>query len=121
MPTIKEVACCLEPLVLAQLRKRGVKSPRYSIAGFAFSTSPTSECEEVRADERTRTAYPCPSYEFACVHTSPSYCVRELRLFMRFSMLWRYRFIHRVPGRISPVAVHAWSSIRALDEVPGLG
>src|SRR5918995_3888911 len=65
MPTIKEVACCLEPLVLAQLRKRGVKSPRYSIAGFAFSTSPTSECEEVRADERTRTAYPCSSYECA--------------------------------------------------------
>jgi hypothetical protein len=30
-----------------------------------------------RADERTRTADPCSSYEFACVYTSPSLCVRE--------------------------------------------
>src|SRR5215212_11100355 len=41
------------------LRKRGVKSPRYRIEGFAFSASPTGECQERRADERTRTAYPC--------------------------------------------------------------
>ena len=26
-----------------------------------------------RADERTRTAYLCSNYEFACVHTSPYY------------------------------------------------
>jgi hypothetical protein len=41
---------------LAQLRKRGVKSPRYRIEGIAFSASPTGECQERRADERTRTA-----------------------------------------------------------------
>jgi hypothetical protein len=59
----------------------------------------------LRADERTRTAYPCSSYEFACVHTSPSLCVRKLRLFMRFSMIWRYHFVQRVPVCVSPVAV----------------
>jgi hypothetical protein len=31
-----------------------------------------------RADERTRTAYPCSSYEFACVGSSPYWCVRKL-------------------------------------------
>ena len=31
-----------------------------------------------RADERTRTAYPCSSYEFACAHSSLFYCVRFL-------------------------------------------
>jgi hypothetical protein len=38
--------------------------------------SPPSLLE--RADERTRTAYPCSSYEFACAHTSPYWCVRKL-------------------------------------------
>ena len=46
----------------------------------------------VRADERTRTAYPCSSCEFACARPSPSLCVRELRLFRRFSMVWRRSF-----------------------------
>ena len=44
-------------------------------------------------------------YEFACAHPSPSLCVRKLRLFMRFSMIFRSRFVHCVPVRISPVAV----------------
>ena len=57
------------------------------------------------ADERTRTAYPCSSYEFACVHSSPYWCVRFSRLFMRFSMIWRYHFVQRVPVCVSPVAV----------------
>jgi hypothetical protein len=29
-----------------------------------------------RADERTRTAYPCSSYEFAKARSSPYLCVR---------------------------------------------
>jgi hypothetical protein len=29
-----------------------------------------------RADERTRTAYPCSSYEFACARSSLYWCVR---------------------------------------------
>jgi hypothetical protein len=37
--------------------------------------------------------------------SSPSWCVRSLRLFRRFSMIWRIRFVHCVPVRISPVAV----------------
>ncbi len=39
----------------------------------------------LRADERTRTAYPCSSYEFACARSSLSWCVRNLPLFRRFS------------------------------------
>jgi hypothetical protein len=58
-----------------------------------------------RADERTRTAHPCSSYEFACARSSASLCVRELRLFMRFLMIRRSRFVHCVLVRISPVAV----------------
>src|SRR5688572_18266708 len=65
-----------------------------------------------RADERTRTAYPCSSYEFACVRSSPYWCVRLLRLFRRFSTIWQSHFVHCVPVRISPVAVrvavNAW-------------
>jgi hypothetical protein len=40
-------------------------------------------------------------------------------------MIWRYRFVHCVPVRIregcGTVAVHAWSSLRAEDEVCGVG
>src|SRR5215203_5459529 len=39
-----------------------------------------------RADERTRTAYPCSSYEFADLRSSLSLCVRKLRLFKGFSV-----------------------------------
>jgi hypothetical protein len=47
----------------------------------------------------------CSSYEFACGRSSPYWCVRKMRLSMRFSMIrWR-RFVHSVPVRISPVAV----------------
>jgi hypothetical protein len=65
------------------------------------------------------------SYEFACVRTNPYWCVRKLRLFRRFSMVWRYHFVHCVPARISPVAVrvavHSWSAPRARDEVCAVG
>src|SRR5215207_570575 len=61
-------------------------------------------------------------YEFACARSSPCYCVREWRLFMRFSGIWRHHFVHCVLACISPVAVrvavHAGSSIRARGEVP---
>jgi hypothetical protein len=63
----------------------------------------------LKADERTRTAYPCSSYEFACVRSSLFYCVRELRLVRRFSTIWQSHFVHCVPVRISLVAVHGWS------------
>jgi hypothetical protein len=57
-----------------------------------------------------RTAYPCSSYEFACARASPSYCVRKSHLSLRFSMIWRYRFVRSVPVRIregcSTVAVN---------------
>ena len=43
-----------------------------------------------RADERTRTAYSCSTYKFACVRSSAFYHVRELRLFRRFSMIWGF-------------------------------
>ena len=40
-------------------------------------------------------------------------------------MIWRLRFVHRVPVRTSPVAVrvavHSWASIRARDDVSGAG
>jgi hypothetical protein len=36
-------------------------------------------------------------------------------------MTWRYRFVHCVPVRIIPVAVHAGSSIRARDDASGVG
>ena len=68
-----------------------------------------------RADERTRTAYPCSSYEFACVHTSPYWCVRKLRLFRRFSMIWRLPYVHCVPVRISTVAVNPFEQTRMAD------
>src|SRR5215203_6250870 len=48
----------------------------------------------------------CSSYEFACVYSSPCWCVRKLRLFGRFSMIWRSPFVPSVPVRISPVAVN---------------
>src|SRR5215207_8021697 len=35
-------------------------------------------------------------------------------------MIWRYHFVHCVPVRISPVAVHRWSSARAREEVSGV-
>ena len=44
-----------------------------------------------------------------------------MRLFRWISMILRSRFVHCVPACISPVAVHAGSSIRARDEVCGLG
>ncbi len=56
-----------------------------------------------RAD--LRIANPCSSYEFACARSSPYWCVRKLRLFRRFSVILRGRFVHCVPGRTSPVAV----------------
>ena len=49
-----------------------------------------------------------------------SYCVRELRLFMRIFVIHGSRFVHCVPVRISPVAVHSWPSTRARDEVSGV-
>ena len=74
------------------------------------------------ADERTRTADLISSYEFACRRANPYWCVRKLRLFGRFSVIWRHHFVHCVPVRTSPVvvrvAVHAGSSIRARGEVP---
>ena len=93
------------------------KCPRQSTEGFAHSVYSAYLWEKQRADERTRTAYPCSSYEFACVHTSPYWCVRKLRLFRRFLMIWRLPFVHCVPVRIregcSTVAVssalkHRW-------------
>jgi hypothetical protein len=47
----------------------------------------------------------CCSYEFACVHTSPYWCVRKLRLFRGFWVIWGHHFVQCVPARISPVAV----------------
>jgi hypothetical protein len=41
---------------------------------------------EERADERTRTADLLSSYEFATLRSSPSWCVRELRLVRGFSV-----------------------------------
>jgi hypothetical protein len=57
--------------------------------------------ESRRADSNRFPAH----YEFACVHTSPYWCVRESRLFMGFSTIWRSRFVHCVLVCISPVAV----------------
>ena len=53
-----------------------------------------------RADERTRTAFPCSSYEFACVRSSRYWCVRELRLFRWFSTIRQSHFVHCVPARL---------------------
>src|SRR5215212_288632 len=50
-------------------------------------------------------SHSCFSYEFACVHTNPSYCVRKLRLFRGFSTIWQSHLVHCVPVRTSPVAV----------------
>jgi hypothetical protein len=58
-----------------------------------------------RADERTRTADLISSYEFACVHTIPSWCVRKLRFFRRFSVCQSQSCVHCVPACASPVAV----------------
>ena len=41
------------------------------------------------------------------------------RLFMRFLMIWRYRFVHCVPVRISPVAVKSLEQTRMADLIPG--
>jgi hypothetical protein len=88
-----------------------------TIRKYGFFREPTSGL--------LRTAYPCSSYEFACVHTSPSYCVRKSCLFRRFWVVGRYRFVHSVLVRNSPVAVrvavHVWPAIRARDEVCGVG
>ena len=65
---------------------------RLAFKGFAGKT------KSRRAD--LRTAYPCSSYEFACARSRPSYCVRKLRFFVRFSMIRRSRFVHCVPVRI---------------------
>jgi hypothetical protein len=46
----------------------------------------------------------------------PVLACRQFGLFRRISMNWGYRFVHCVPVCISPVAVHAWSSIRPWDE-----
>ena len=56
--------------------------------------------EKRRAEERSRTAYPCSSYEFACVCSSPSWCVRKSRLFRRFWVIQGCHFVHCVPVRI---------------------
>jgi hypothetical protein len=37
--------------------------------------------------------------------------------YRRLSMIWRCHFVQSVPVCISPVAVHAWASPRARDEV----
>jgi hypothetical protein len=74
-----------------------------------------------RADERTRTAYPCSSYEFACVGSSPYWCVRESSLSMRFSACRSQPCVHCVPACISPVAVHAWPSTCARVEASRVG
>jgi hypothetical protein len=64
-------------------------------------------CKSTRKREPTSGLEPltCSTYEFACAHPSPYWCVRDLCLFRGFSMIWRYRFVHCVPARISPVAV----------------
>jgi hypothetical protein len=61
------------------------------------------------------------NYEFASVCSSASYCVRELRLSLRFWTIWQSHFVQCVPARISTVAVHSWPSIRARDELFGVG
>src|SRR5215213_229704 len=48
----------------------------------------------------------CCSYELACVCSSPSWCVRESRLFRRFWVIQGCNFVHCVPVRISPVVVN---------------
>ena len=45
----------------------------------------------------------------------------DLRSFRRFWVVGRGRFVHCVPVRTSPVAVHVGSSIRAWDEVSAVG
>jgi hypothetical protein len=60
-------------------------------------------------------------YEFACRRANPFLCVRKWRLFRRFWVIWACNFVHCVPVRTSPVAVHAWSDIRARGEVCGVG
>jgi hypothetical protein len=78
-----------------------------------------NKIESRRADSRT--AYPCSSYEFACVRTGPSYCVRKPRLFGQFSIIRRCHFVHCVPVSIGPVAVHRWPSTRVWNEASGVG
>jgi hypothetical protein len=68
-----------------------------NIVGFSFLRVLQ---ENQRADERTRTAYPCSSYEFACVRSSPYRCVRELPLFRRLSTIWRLPIVHCVSARL---------------------
>ena len=46
----------------------------------------TGRIPQRKADERTQTAYPCSSYEFACAYPSPSYCVRKLTFLGRFRL-----------------------------------
>jgi hypothetical protein len=75
-----------------------------------------------RADERTPTAYPCSSYEFACARSSPSWCVRKLRSSRRFSTIRGSSFVHCVPVRINTVAVRSQASIpRGTEWSRGVG
>jgi hypothetical protein len=57
----------------------------------------------------------CSSYEFACGRSSPSWCVRESRLFRRFSTIWACCFVHCVPVRISPVAGNPFEQTQVAD------
>ena len=57
----------------------------------------------------------CSSYEFACVHTSLSWCVRKVRLFRGFSVCQSQSCVHCVPVRIGPVAVKPFEQTRMAD------
>ena len=47
----------------------------------------------------------CSSYEFACVRSSPYWCVRKLRLFRGFSVCQSQSCVRCVLACTSPVAV----------------
>jgi hypothetical protein len=89
-----------------------VDSPASSTfnASRSVSSRGSAERDKERKPRSGLEPLTCSSYEFAYTRSSPSYCVRKLRLSMRISMIWRLPFVHCVPVRISPVAVRLYAS-----------
>jgi hypothetical protein len=128
-------ATCRALQTLVARRCKGHKAFGQSSAEVLLTTPPTQPswalrfcrfCRQKKESRRAdlRTADLSSSYEFACARSILSRYVRKLCLFRRFSAIWRSRFVHCVPVRISPVAVrvavHAGLSIRAWDDASGI-
>jgi hypothetical protein len=79
-----------------------IKPPTLMSGAFCFY----GICRKKRGPTSGLEPFSCSSYEFACARSSPSWCVRKLRLSMGFSAPPPRLRVHCVVACTSPVAVN---------------